>query len=232
MEPGTSNPLLDLLRQRLPLYGYAAPSPEVLATLAWYLELVIAANQRTRLVGDAAPEVLVDRHLGESLYLGQLVALHQQHLVDLGSGAGFPGLGLALAYPGLTTTLVESTAKKAAFLQSAVEALGLAGRVRVENRFLERRPPLTGPLAAELVTVRALEKMEQLPAWLGRHLAAGARSALWVSEPLAERWGREHPDWSWSRFHRLPGARERGIVLAQPPDKIAKQLPNPGHCST
>ncbi|TAN22277.1 MAG: hypothetical protein EPN33_08385 [Acidobacteria bacterium] len=246
-----------LLARWLPEYG-CEPGEEVVATLARYLELVAAAQGRVRLVGSIEPEVLVRRHVGESVALLRL--WHGHHLleppsrwsgcgraslpgngrplalraspscrvwaltggrvVDLGSGAGFPGLVLALVRPELETTLVEATHKKAVFLEEAVAELGLAGRVRVENRFVARQPPRgeRTPIAgAALVTVRALEGMEEAPRWLGRWLDPEAEAAFWVTRERAEQWRRQYPAWRWGAFEALPGAHSRGLVLAQKP---------------
>ncbi|HET9784906.1 MAG TPA: RsmG family class I SAM-dependent methyltransferase [Terriglobales bacterium] len=197
-------------------YG-VAPDPALMARLAHYLELVAAGQRRARLVGDAAPEALAARHLGESLYLGQLLDLSSMHrLVDLGSGAGFPGLALAIAWPNLKTTLVESTQKKAAFLEQAVAALGLTAQVEVWPHFLPRHPPQgRAPLAAaDLLTVRALDKMAELPSWLWRWLDPTTRAAFWLTAPTAELWRQNTTHWHWGSFSPLPGAESRGLQLA------------------
>lgn len=208
-----------LVARVLPEYGYT-PAGGAVARLAMLMARV--AREPQRLVGSTEPEVLVRRHLGESLYLGTLVPLAEGGgLVDIGPGGGFPGLALAAAWPQLTTTLVEATGKKAHFLQATVAALGLEASVQVENTFLERHPrPGSAALAARLqqarwVTARALERMAWLPQWLGRWLAPETEAAFWVSEELAASWRTRYPEWAWQQFHPLPGARTRGIVLAR-----------------
>lgn len=206
-----------LLADRLPTYGVTI-SPERLERFAAYLALVEAANARIRLVGDASPAVLVTRHLGESLALGTYFPLDRQKLVDLGSGAGFPGLALALAHEGVAATLVESNHKKANFHSETCKNLDIAGRVQVQAEFLERRPnpksPLIAPLrAAELITVRALDRMEEVPRWLPRWLRPHTPCAFWVTAERAAAWRREYPEWSWQEFHLLPGTEQRGILL-------------------
>jgi 16S rRNA (guanine527-N7)-methyltransferase len=208
----------------LPAYGYrpAADAAEgagaaTVARLAAYLQAVVRGQARARLVGAVAPEALVRRHLGESLYLGAVLPLGRQRVVDLGAGAGFPGLALALAWPGLITTLVESTGKKAAFLRSTVRQLGVEAQVTVWEGFVPRQAaPGRAPLAgAELVTARAVEQMERLPQWLGRWLDPGAQVALWTTRSQAEAWRQAGRGWEWGGFHPLPAAQERGILLAR-----------------
>lgn len=211
--PATLEALLD---RTLPEYGFA-PDAAARRRFARFLELVVAGQARARLVGRADPETLVRRHLGESLYLGQVLPLGHQRLLDLGSGAGFPGLALALGWPGLNTTLVESTAKKAAFLRQTIAALELAPRVSVWEGFVNRRPPVgRAPLAeVELVTLRALEHMEHVPEWLGRWLDPGTIVALWVGSDLAARWRACGAVWSAGEFHPLPDSRGRGILIVR-----------------
>ncbi len=208
--------LASLLQRWLPEYGYAADAA-ARERFAHYLELVAEANTRVRLVGSAEPEVLVRRHLGESLYLGHVLPLARQRVVDLGAGAGFPGLALALGWPHLHTTLVEATGKKVGFLRSTVTTLGLEAQVQLAHGFVPQKPPPgRAPLAgANLVTVRALDKMEQVPRWLGRWLDPGAQVAFWVGAERAAAWRQQFPQWRWSQLHPLPGSRERGILLGQ-----------------
>ncbi len=215
----------EAVARALPVYGYAGDGA-ARQRMAAYLAGVAAAQARVRLVGEATPEALARRHLGESLYLGAVLPLGRQRVVDLGAGAGFPGLALALGWPGLNTTLVESNQKKAAFLRAAVKALGLGAQVTVWEGYLERRPRdgERGPLAgADLVAARALEQMERLPGWLGRWLEPGTRVALWTTRAQAESWRRQHPAWAWGEFHPLPGARARGILLAQWPGAVPRE---------
>jgi 16S rRNA (guanine527-N7)-methyltransferase len=85
-----------------------------------------------------APEEIISRHFLDSLLL--LPHLPETgRLLDIGSGAGFPGLPLKIVRPGLTVDLAEATAKKASFLKEAVRRLGLSG-VNVFPVFLGKDP--------------------------------------------------------------------------------------------
>lgn len=197
------------LAAALPDYGLE-PTPERLDRLGAYLERLMQWNQRVRLVGQADPATLARRHVGESLYLAQLLPLQGATLLDAGSGGGFPGLVLQLAFPALKTTLVESKAKKAAFLSSVCQEHGL-GRVRCER--LEATP-----VQAEIVTVRALEELaEGGPERFAHLLISGGKLAAWISVDLAATWRQRWPQWCWQPPVLLPASRQRAIVLAQPP---------------
>src|SRR3954465_14453268 len=91
-----------------------------------YLALLLDANQRmnlTRITDRAAAEV---QHVGDALTLLPLLPAGPFRLADVGTGGGGPGIPLAVARPDAQVVLIESTKKKAAFLTSAVQALGLS----------------------------------------------------------------------------------------------------------
>ena len=106
-----------------------------------YYRLLIAANQRVNLTSVTAYEEVQRRHFGESLAVaaalyrtGVLQPDQAARTIDLGAGAGFPGLPIKIAHPALRLTLLESAAKKTAFLQEVVERLVLADVAVVTGR--------------------------------------------------------------------------------------------------
>lgn len=112
------------------LAPYLALPQELLPPLSAYLDLLVRWNARTNLTAIRDPEEMVRRHFGESLFaarhLGNLnSSTVPGTLLDLGSGAGFPGLPIALARPEIAVTLAESQGKKATFLREAVRTLGV-----------------------------------------------------------------------------------------------------------
>ena len=126
------------------------------APLLDYLALLARWNRTYNLTAVRDPADMVTLHLLDAL------ALHPHlhgiaRLADLGSGAGLPGIPLAIALPGLAVTLVESNGKKARFLREAVRTLGLA-RVRVAEC---RAEALDEPGAYDAVTARALATLPQ-----------------------------------------------------------------------
>ena len=107
----TTQRISDLLRDY-----YPDPSPQLLDQLSDYLDLLLKWNTRTNLTAIRDPEEIVRRHFGESLFTAtRLPACHS--LLDLGSGAGFPGIPIQLALPEICVTLAESQNKKASFLR-------------------------------------------------------------------------------------------------------------------
>lgn len=106
------------------------------ADLVTYLELLHAWNQRLNLIGDHDLTTLVDRHLVDSLAAAPRLRELQPgaRVADLGSGAGLPGIPLAIAVRHVALTLVEPRRKRANFLRAARRALPHLGMTVVEGR--------------------------------------------------------------------------------------------------
>lgn len=102
-----------------------------LEKLVAYAGLVWAGQERARLTGAASLEELVTKHLVDCATLWRLAGIAWDRWIDVGSGAGLPGLVLALGMPESRGTLLEATGKKAEFLRQAVAALGLGPRIQV-----------------------------------------------------------------------------------------------------
>jgi 16S rRNA (guanine527-N7)-methyltransferase len=131
-------------------------SRETLSRLKAYADLLADWNARHNLVAKSTLPDLWHRHLWDSAQLAPLVPETARTLADLGSGAGFPGLVLAVMRPELKVTLHEATTKKCAFLQAAADRMGL--KVEIRNARLEDLPPR----AFDAVTARALAPLPQL----------------------------------------------------------------------
>jgi 16S rRNA (guanine527-N7)-methyltransferase len=117
-------------------------APGIDGQLLTFLEKVLVANETMNLTSITDKGEAVHKHLVDSLSVLMLKTLMSQvhqstQWVDVGSGAGFPGMALALAVPSATVHLVESTGKKAHFLNTASAELGLLKRVKVHNQRAE-----------------------------------------------------------------------------------------------
>jgi 16S rRNA (guanine527-N7)-methyltransferase len=138
---------------------------EGLALHAW---LVRERNEVMNLTRVTEPEEMAIRHCADSLAALPLLAEGGEqifhHILDLGTGAGWPGLSIALACPHLKVTLLDSKRKKIEFLQGVVEQLGISDRVtcvwgRYEDWIREHRKEI------DLVTARAVGPIERLLNW-------------------------------------------------------------------
>ena len=142
-----------------------------------YLDLLLKWNAKTNLTAIREPEPIVRRHFGESLALAELVdeLAGIETAADLGSGAGFPGLPLAIFCPEIKVTLIESQNKKATFLKEVVRTLDLAN-VSVLNQRAEEVA-----LKFDLITMRAVERFTQALMVASLMLKPGGWLAILVS---------------------------------------------------
>lgn len=138
--------------------GADAPA---MARLDAYVAALAEWNARMNLVSAASMADLWRRHVFDSAQLVPLIPEGTRRIVDMGSGAGFPGLVIAAmrgAGVGSETVLIESIEKKCAFLRAAADVMGLSDRVRVIRA---RAEEVTG-IQADLVTARAVAPLETL----------------------------------------------------------------------
>jgi len=127
------------LRRRLEAVGFSV-TPEQSQALAQFVELLLRWNKVYNLTGVRGADEIVDRHLVESFALRSL--LKGEHVADVGSGGGLPGLPLAIAEPERRFTLIESRAKRVRFLRHVVAELELknteVAHSRAEDLHVER----------------------------------------------------------------------------------------------
>ncbi len=141
--------------------------PDAQAKLLAYLDLLAKWNRAYNLTAVRDASEMVSRHLLDSLAV--LPFVQGTKLADLGSGAGLPGIPLAIARPDIRVTLVESNGKKTRFLRESVRSLPLANvavqQARVQNA--------TGKF--DTVTARAFASLADMLAWGGHLLAKNGR---------------------------------------------------------
>jgi 16S rRNA (guanine527-N7)-methyltransferase len=121
-----------------------------------YADLLVTAGIERGLLGPREADRIWDRHLFNSAALAPLVPTGV-HVVDLGSGAGLPGIPLAIARPDLRVTLLEPMSRRVAFLRECLEALGLPGVQVVRGRAEDG-----GVRPAQVVVARAVASLEKL----------------------------------------------------------------------
>ena len=143
-------------------------SAETMDRLEAYATLLGRWRRRVNLVGDASFDDLWRRHILDSAQLLPLLPAPAHRLVDLGSGAGFPGLVLAIM-GGPPVHLVESNGRKCAFLEEAIRITG--ANAQVHHQRIEQMTPFP----ADVVTARALAPLPGLLGQAARFLAPGGQ---------------------------------------------------------
>jgi 16S rRNA (guanine527-N7)-methyltransferase len=177
--------------------GVAARAPLSslqLESISTYIDLLLRWNSRISLTAVREPEEILTRHFGESLFAAShLFPLTGQRrtanrVIDVGSGAGFPGLPIKIWAPDLHLTLIESNQKKASFLREVVRTLTLTN-IDIFSARAEDFPSTAG-----VVILRAVERFEQILPIAARLVAPGGRLALLIgnsqvarAEDVAER---------------------------------------------
>jgi 16S rRNA (guanine527-N7)-methyltransferase len=118
-----------------PRLSLKADSPSVLiaSKLVSYLDLLVKWNEKINLTSEKTPSEILHRHIFDSLQYARVISPND-NIMDIGSGAGFPGVPLKIVYPSLTLTLVESQRKRCSFLEAVVFNLALQNSLVVNER--------------------------------------------------------------------------------------------------
>jgi len=161
-------------------FGGESASKRQLDQIACYLDLLLRWNARVNLTAVREQEKIVTRHFGESLFAARHLFPDQPrlpgpHLIDLGAGAGFPGLAIKIWAPMIQLTLIESKHKKVAFLREVIRALSFTDAEVLAGRAED----FSGP-RADVVTVRAVERFERILPIASRLTRLGGRVALLI----------------------------------------------------
>lgn len=197
------------LNELLSQAGLPALDALASARFARYLALILRWNQRVNLTAVRDDEGILKRHFVESIFCARALPAWIGSLLDFGSGAGFPGIPIALCRPEIAVTLAESNGKKAAFLHEAVRELSAACTV-----FARRGESLAGTF--ECVTLRAVDRMEQAAAAGARLVAPGGCLVLMTTrgdfEALRAAAGSAI---SWGDLLDIPGGEARVLALGR-----------------
>ena len=192
----------DLLRERL--HGIVELSAGQIAVLEAHFELLVRWNKTVNLTTITSLEEAVERHYCESLFLGAHLPAGNLRVVDVGSGAGFPGFPVAILRPDCTVALVESHQRKAVFLREASRKIG---NIRVIAKRAEEVEGEFDHLISRAVSYEDLRgSLKKLAPAVDLLTGAEEPPGLGMAwdEAVAVPWGR-------SRFLRI-GRRADGIT--------------------
>jgi 16S rRNA (guanine527-N7)-methyltransferase len=191
-----------------PYLGDHRLSPDQLEKVRAYLDLLLRWNQRMNLTAVREPSEILSRHFGESFFLANLVGADSSaDVIDVGSGAGFPGIPIKIFAPHLQVTLIEANNKKATFLKEVIRAFTLTGI----NVFSGRAQQYMGH--AGLVTMRAVEKFEQALPATARLVRPPGQLALLIGAAQAENARAMLAGFQWKDPVRIPQSRERVALI-------------------
>lgn len=189
--------------------GLAPLDEETAAQFESYLSLFLRWNDRLNLSAIRDEEGILSRHIIEAIEVACKLPEAIKTLLDFGSGAGLPGIPIALCRPEIAVTLAESQNKKAAFLQEAVRVLGISAKVH---------PGRAEALASafDCVTLRAVDKMPKAVAAAVPLVAPGGWLALMTTgAELATLRTAAGAEFSWIEPVSLPYADDRILALGQ-----------------
>ncbi len=158
--------MIDLAQQAADLFGISI-SPEQVARFEQYTHELAQWNQHTNLTAIVNPAQVQVRHFLDSLSLIQVITFEpHMRLIDVGTGAGFPGTPLAIVYPQLQVTLLEATGKKVNFLDHVINILGLDNMTAVKARAEEAGHMPEHRAQYDVVVARAVARMPALAEYL------------------------------------------------------------------
>jgi 16S rRNA (guanine527-N7)-methyltransferase len=183
-------------------------SRETLARLKLYASLLRDWNSRHNLVSVGSLDDLWRRHYWDSAQLAPLVPQHATTLVDLGSGAGFPGLVLAELLRGkIAVTLFEGTAKKCAFLKAVAQRLELP--VSIENCRIEDAPRQI----FDVITARACAPLTKLLSYAHHFMGPNSVCLFLKGQNVGVELTEAHKSWK-VKIRQIPSLTDpSGVIL-------------------
>jgi len=191
-------------------YGVAI-SPAVSDSIRAYISLLLRWNAKISLTTVVDPVEILKFHFGESLFAVSKVPMSNGRLADVGSGAGFPGLPLAISVPALEVVLLESNLKKSTFLSEVIRQLKIQNasvwRDRMEN-WQERE-------AFDFVTARALGSHDEFLKWSSGALKPNGKAILWLGDRDASVISTA-AGWSWGSQIPIPDSERRVLLIGSP----------------
>jgi 16S rRNA (guanine527-N7)-methyltransferase len=155
---------------------------DALGTACRYAELLATDGVTRGLIGPRETERLWDRHLLNCAVVAELLPA-QGSLVDIGSGAGLPGIVLAMLRPSLAVTLLEPLLRRSVFLEECVAELGLANTTVLRARAEDKA---SAGIRADIATARAVAPLDRLIGWAAPLLRPGGQLLAIKGQSAAE----------------------------------------------
>lgn len=202
-----SNTVENRLNSLLSEAGLSPISADLAYSFALYLSLLLRWNQRVNLSAIRDEDGILSRHFVESIVCAHALPSDIHTLLDFGSGAGFPGIPIALCRPEISVTLAESQSKKAAFLREAVRVLGIRTKIH-SNRAEELH------IKFDCVTLRAVDRMDAAVQAASQLVCSDGRLILMTTGRMLTAQMKFFGDkFSWNTTVLLPGSEDRLIAV-------------------
>lgn len=188
--------------------GLTGLSLEATEKFSVYLDLLQRWNSRLNLTAIREPEEILRRHFLECIFCAQQLPDEIDILLDFGSGAGLPGIPIAISRPEISVTLAESQAKKASFLREVVRTLGLRAEVydgRVED--------IPSGRIFDAVTLRAVDKMLLACQAALPRIKPGGQMIVFATENTASGIQRKIEDLTWDTPLKVPFSHQEVLLF-------------------
>ena len=197
------------LNEQLKASGLPELEPEVTGRFEAYLALLLRWNTRLNLTAVRDVEGILSRHFVESIACARAIPEGVRTLLDFGSGAGFPGIPIALCRPEISVTLAESRGKKAAFLQEAVRTLRLGATVW-------GGPAETLRSTFDCVVMRAVDRMREAVSAASRLVSStGWLILMTTGSELASLQGAAGEHFAWHKPVKSASSNDRLIATGK-----------------
>ena len=199
------------ITETLEPYGFSPPS-QIITAIRTYIELLLKWNRTISLSAVVDVDEILRFHFGESLLVLPMLPVEKSRLADVGSGAGFPGIPIAMASRSLHVTLIESNTKKCAFLNEVIRELKLPN-VSVLHARMEDTDVTDERF--DIVTARAVGNFEGLLRWTRKVITSRGRVVLWLGDRDAAKRSADSR-WKWTSPNAIPGSQRRYILVGYP----------------
>ena len=193
------------------------PATDLTAGIKTYIELLLKWNTSVSLTTVTKVDEILRFHFGESLFALPMLPVEKSRLADVGSGAGFPGIPLAMVRPSFEVTLIEPNTKKYAFLNEVIRLVGLDNVTAVRGRTSDLR---SSRQRFEAVTARAVGQFDEIIGWARHRITPGGKLLLWLGDEDSKNVSGD-ARFEWAMPSRIPQTDRRVILVGSPKEVIS-----------